>query len=89
MEVEHVLRDFGLILGAGLVAQFVATFLRVPEMIVLVAVASILLARGVEGAEIAVSLVALAVCATLLLQATTAGYVARRLDLTEGPESPG
>jgi cell volume regulation protein A len=47
------------------------------------AVASILLARGVEGAEIAVSLVALAVCATLLLQATTAGYVARRLDLVE------
>jgi cell volume regulation protein A len=55
------------------------------------AVASILLARGVEGAEIAVSLVALAVVATLLLQATTAGYVARRLDLLEdsAPETPG
>jgi cell volume regulation protein A len=53
------------------------------------AVGSILLARGVEGAEIAVSLVALAVCATLLLQATTAGYVARRLDLLEEPEAPG
>jgi potassium/hydrogen antiporter len=49
------------------------------------AVASLLLARGVEGAEIAVSLVALAVCATLLLQATTAGYVARRLGLIEEP----
>jgi potassium/hydrogen antiporter len=47
------------------------------------AVASILLARGVEGAEIAVSLVALAVCATLLLQATTAGYVAQRLGLID------
>jgi potassium/hydrogen antiporter len=47
------------------------------------AVASLLLARGVEGAEIAVSMVALAVCVTLLLQATTAGYVARRLDLIE------
>jgi cell volume regulation protein A len=47
------------------------------------AVASLLLARGVEGAEIAVSLVALAVCVTLLLQATTAGYVARRLGLLE------
>ncbi|MCA1687787.1 MAG: cation:proton antiporter, partial [Actinobacteria bacterium] len=53
------------------------------------AVASILLARGVEGAEIAVSLVAFAVCATLLLQATTAGYVARRLGLIEEPEAPG
>jgi cell volume regulation protein A len=55
------------------------------------AVASILLAEGVEGAEIAVSLVALAVCVTLLLQATTAGYVARRLGLLEGaePEVPG
>jgi potassium/hydrogen antiporter len=50
------------------------------------AVASILLADGVEGAEIAVSLVAFAVCATLLLQATTAGYVARRLGLLEGQE---
>jgi potassium/hydrogen antiporter len=49
------------------------------------AVASLLLSRGVEGAEIAVSLVALAVCATLLLQATTAGYVARRLGLIEEP----
>ena len=52
------------------------------------AVASLLLARGVEGAEIAVSLVALAVCATLLLQATTAGYVARRLGLIEEPGEP-
>ncbi len=31
------------------------------------AVASLLLARGAEGAEIAVSMVALAVCTTLLL----------------------
>ena len=46
-------------------------------------VASLLLARGVEGAEIAVSMVALAVCVTLLLQATTAGYLARRLNLIE------
>jgi cell volume regulation protein A len=50
------------------------------------AVASILLGEGVEGAEIAVSLVALAVVATLLLQATTAGFVARRLGLIEDPE---
>ena len=50
------------------------------------AVASLLLARGVEGAEIAVSLVALAVVATLVLQATTAGYVARRLDPIEEPD---
>jgi hypothetical protein len=126
VEVEHVLRDFGLILGAGLVAHLRrdvsagsgddraggrgrshrslrARHRRQPlerrgrwtrnELIFLswsrytgvipAAVASILLARGVEGAEIAVSLVALAVCATLLLQATTAGYVARRLDLLE------
>ena len=90
MEVEQILRDFGLILGAGLVAQLLATITRVPEMILLVAagaVASILLADVVEGAEIAVSLVALAVCATLLLQATTAGYLARRLGLIEGQES--
>jgi cell volume regulation protein A len=49
------------------------------------AIASLLLARGVEGAEIAVSLVALAVVTTLVLQATTAGYVARRLGLIEEP----
>jgi cell volume regulation protein A len=47
------------------------------------AVASLLLARGIEGAEIAVSMVALAVCTTLLLQATTAGYLAKRLDLAD------
>jgi len=48
--------------------------------------ASLLLARGVEGAEIAVSMVAFAVCSTLLLQATTAGYLAKRLGLIEEPE---
>src|ERR687886_143956 len=54
------------------------------------AVVSLLLSRGVEGAQIAVSLVALAVCVTLLLQATTASYLARRLGLLEGsePEAP-
>lgn len=53
------------------------------------AVAGLLLSRGIEGAEIAVSMVALAVCATLLLQATTAGPLARRLGLIEQPEPPG
>ncbi len=52
MEVEHIFRDFGNILG-------------------------------VLGAEISASLVALAVVATLLLQATTAGYVPWRLALIE------
>lgn len=55
------------------------------------AVASLLLADGVEGAEIAVSLVALAVITTLLLQATTAGVVAKKLGLIEDrePENAG
>jgi NhaP-type Na+/H+ or K+/H+ antiporter len=53
------------------------------------AVGSILLARGVEGAEIAVSLVALAVVTTLLLQATTAGFVAQRLGLIESEDTSG
>ncbi len=35
MEVEHILRDLGLILGAGLLAQVVATITRIPDMIVL------------------------------------------------------
>jgi len=47
------------------------------------ALAGLLLAEGVEGAHVAVSLVALAICVTLLLQATTADYVARRLGLLE------
>jgi cell volume regulation protein A len=47
------------------------------------ALAGLLLAQDVPGAEIAVSIVALAVCVTLLLQATTAGPLARRLGLVE------
>ena len=47
------------------------------------AIASLLLARHVAGAEIAVSLVAIAVCVTLLVQATTAGWLARRLGLLD------
>ena len=42
MGVEQVLRDFGLILGAGLLAQLIATVLRIPEMIVLVAVGALI-----------------------------------------------
>jgi hypothetical protein len=57
LEVEHILWDFEIILGA----------------------------------EISASVVALAVLATLLLQATNAGYVAWRLGLIEepGPETAG
>jgi cell volume regulation protein A len=53
------------------------------------AVAGLLLARGVEGAEIVAAMVALAVVTTLLLQATTAGAVAQRLGLIETPEYVG
>jgi Kef-type K+ transport system membrane component KefB len=42
VEVEHILRDFGLILGAGLLSQLAATLLRLPEMIVLVAVGALI-----------------------------------------------
>jgi potassium/hydrogen antiporter len=52
------------------------------------AVAGLLLARGVEGADLAAALVALAIVTTLLLQATTAGAAARRLGLVEEPEYP-
>jgi potassium/hydrogen antiporter len=53
------------------------------------AVAGVLLARGVEGAEIVAAMVALAVVTTLLVQATTAGALARRLDLVETAEYVG
>src|SRR5918999_5461476 len=42
MHVGDILLNFGVILGAGLVAQLVATFLRVPEMIVLIAVGALI-----------------------------------------------
>ena len=45
------------------------------------AVASLLVGRGVPGSDLAVAMVAMAIIATLLLQATTAGWLARRLDL--------
>jgi cell volume regulation protein A len=48
-----------------------------------VAVASLLLAEGVPGAELVATLVTFAVIVTLLLQATTAGWLARRLGLIE------
>ena len=53
------------------------------------AIAGVLLARGVEGAEIVTSMVALAIVTTLLVQATTAGALARRLGLVEEPEYVG
>jgi potassium/hydrogen antiporter len=53
------------------------------------AVAGVLLARGVEGAELVSAMVALAVVVTLLVQATTAAAAARRLGLVEAPEYVG
>ena len=53
------------------------------------AIAGVLLAREVEGAEIVSAMVALAVVTTLLLQATTASALARRLGLIETPEYVG
>src|SRR5215203_3655786 len=41
-EIEHILRDFGLILGAGLVSQLIATIIRLPEMVVLVAAGALI-----------------------------------------------
>ncbi|MDQ3911687.1 MAG: cation:proton antiporter, partial [Actinomycetota bacterium] len=42
MDVGHILLTFGVILGAGLLAQLVATFLRIPEMILLVAIGALI-----------------------------------------------
>src|SRR5918994_2251935 len=41
-EIEHILRDFGLILGAGLVSQLIATIIKVPQMVVLVAAGALI-----------------------------------------------
>ena len=51
--------------------------------VVPVAVASMLLAEGVPGAELVATLVTFAVSVTLVLQATTAGWLAQRLGLLE------
>jgi cell volume regulation protein A len=53
--------------------------------VVPVAVASMLLAEDIPGAPIVATLVTFAVVVTLLLQATTAGWLAKRLGLVEGP----
>jgi cell volume regulation protein A len=42
VEIEHILRDFGLILGVGLVSQLIATLIKVPEMVVLVAAGALI-----------------------------------------------
>ena len=53
------------------------------------AVAGVLLARHVEGAETVAAMVALAIVTTLLVQATTAAALARRLGLLETAEYVG
>ena len=52
------------------------------------ALAALFLADGVRGADLAVGVVSLAILATLLLQATTAGWVAGRLGLVEPDPAP-
>ena len=52
------------------------------------ALAGLLLSRQVEGAPVVAAMVALAIVVTLLLQATTAGPLARRLGLVEATPGP-
>lgn len=56
--------------------------------VVPVSIAALLLADGVPGARLAATLVTFAVIVTLLLQATTAGWAARRLGLVEDAPTP-
>jgi potassium/hydrogen antiporter len=42
VDIEHILRDFGLILGAGLVSQLIATVTKLPQMVVLVAAGALI-----------------------------------------------
>jgi potassium/hydrogen antiporter len=42
VEIEQILRDFGLILGAGLVSQLIATIIKIPQMVVLVAAGALI-----------------------------------------------
>ena len=42
VDAEQILRDFGLIIGAGLLSQAIATLLRLPEMVVLVAAGALI-----------------------------------------------
>jgi cell volume regulation protein A len=58
------------------------------------ALAGIIVAMGINHADLVVTTVAVAVVLTLTVQATTKGWLARRLDLLEdgeyvGPPSPG
>ena len=41
-EIEQILRDFRLIVGAGLLSQAIAVLLRLPEMVVLVAMGALI-----------------------------------------------
>ena len=50
METEQILRDFGLIVEAGLVSRAIAVLLRLPDMMVLVAVGA-LIGPSVLGAR--------------------------------------
>ena len=52
------------------------------------ALAGLLVANGVPGAELVVVVVAVAVVATLLVQSTTKPWLARRLGLLEEPQAP-
>jgi cell volume regulation protein A len=54
-----------------------------PTGVVPAALAAVLLARGVHGAEAVAAVVAVAILVTVLLQGMTAGPVARRLDLLD------
>lgn len=42
VETEQILRDFGLIVGAALLSQAVAALLRLPEMVMLVAMGALI-----------------------------------------------
>lgn len=80
MSARDVVETLALLLAAGLGSQLLAELLRVPRMVVLVAVGALLGPEAAGALDLPLESVAVL---TLLVQSTTKAWLARRLGLDD------
>jgi len=72
----------GVILGAGTLTGFITRLLKVP-VVVMFLLAGMLVGMNVPHSDVIASVTFMAILLTILLQAITTQWLARKLDLSE------
>ena len=81
MHAKEFLLLMGVILGVGTLTGFIARLLKVPDVVMFLLAGIALVGMKVPYSDVIASVTFMAILITILLQATTTEWLARKLDL--------